>query len=160
MSNVHTLTTTKKQQQQCKKILLSETEQTNADSDSEQIIIPARHFDAIIQNKDENFKRCLDDAIILSAKAKAESEKVTIYQMALEKEKREKEQIRNEKMVLEKELTAYKSKVKSSPEIDTMMKKMKSNTDTLIENKQALVEEHYKKNYADEIENLKKSLGL
>lgn len=80
--------------------------------------------------------------------------------MALEKEKREKEEIRNEKMVLEKELSAYKSKVKSTPEIEKMMKSMKSTTDTLIENKQSLIEDHYKKNYADEIENLKKSLGL
>ena len=156
MSNIHTLTQTKQKQQQIKKILMTETEET----DSEQIIIPAKHFDAIIQNKDENFRRCLDDAIALSSRAQAESTKVSIYAMALEKEKREKEEIRNEKMVLEKELSAYKSKVKSTPEIEKMMKSMKSTTDTLIENKQTLIEDHYKKNYAEEIENLKKSLGL
>lgn len=139
-----------------KKILLSETE----NEDTEKVIMPTRHFQAIIQSKDSAYEQSYREGVQLSSKLKAEGAKTAIYLSALEKEQREKETLKASNKQLEKELSIHKSKTKSSPEIEKMLLKMKEGDNYMAKNKQNLIEDHYKKNYASEVENLKKTLGV
>ena len=159
MSNTHTLTKTKTFQQQApiKKIMLTESEDIE-NTESEKIILSAKHFQTIIETKDKAYEQCYRDAIHAAAKAKAEGIKINLYEMALEKEKREKQEIKDKNSLLENELNIFRSQLKSHPEVEKMTKQ-KSNR-LFIENKETLIDEDCELSFRNEIDELKKRLGV
>jgi len=154
MSRVVTLTQVKNQSNN--RQILTNTA-TDDDIDTEQVTLPKRELNAVLQRKDENYKHCLQDVISKSALAAAERQKKEIYITALEKEKKKNEEIERRNQILEKELDTYKSKNKTNPQAKQLLKKWDEND--LIKNKDALIQEEAKK-YVKEIEELRIKLGL
>jgi hypothetical protein len=141
-------------------VVTREKDATETDTDTEKIVMPARHFNALIDNKDTAYQHACFDAISASAKLKGEVEEKSAYKEALEIERREKEQLANRCQLYEKELATHRSKSKSTPQVQEMLKKMQASDEYLYKNKEALIEQYYKKNCAAKVDAVRKSLGL
>lgn len=130
------------------------------DSDTEKIIMPAKHFKALIENKNISYKQSYNEAIELSGKLREEIAVKKAYQEALQKLKTEKDVYLNKCSMYEKEINSHKSKTKNTPLVDDMLVKMKTNEEYLSKNKESLIQDYYDKNCASKVDSVRKSLGL
>lgn len=137
-----------------KKIMDSEeNDMTNTETETEKIVMPAKHFHALIDNKDTAYNQIYRESITLAGDLKASKEKMNIYEKALQNKT-------NKCELLEKELTVHKGKYKTSAEFKTQAEKMAKCQEKFNEVKPKLIQDYYEKNHQKEIEELKKRFGV
>lgn len=129
------------------------THSNQTDTESEQYVISKKHFNAILSNKDEAYKQCYHEAIGIAGLLKGVHEEKLLYKQAFERAKSKSE-------IQEKELQELKSKQKTSPNVEHIIKKISEKDNFMIKNKDKLIDECYRKNHAARIAELRKQLDL